>query len=45
MNELLNCEILCSLNEFQVLAERWRIHYKTVKPHSSLAIPIGTVSN
>jgi hypothetical protein len=24
------------LKEVQVLAERWRIHYNTIRPHSSL---------
>jgi putative transposase len=25
-----------SIKELRVLAERWRIHYNTVRPHSSL---------
>jgi hypothetical protein len=24
------------LKEVQVLAERWRVHYNTIRPHSSL---------
>jgi transposase InsO family protein len=35
-DEFLNGEIFYSLKEAQVLAERWRIHYNTVRPHSSL---------
>ena len=35
-DELLNGEIFYSLKEVQVLAERWRIHYNTIRPHSSL---------
>jgi transposase InsO family protein len=35
-DELLNGEIFCSLREAQVLIERWRHHYNTVRPHSSL---------
>jgi transposase InsO family protein len=35
-DEFLNGEIFYSLKEIQVLAERWRVHYNTVRPHSSL---------
>jgi transposase InsO family protein len=35
-DEFLNGEIFYSLKELQVLAERWRGHYNTVRPHSSL---------
>jgi putative transposase len=35
-NEFLNGELFCSMKEIRVLAERWRIHYNTVGPHSSL---------
>ena len=35
-DELLNGEIFCSLKEAQVLIERWRHHYNTVRPHSAL---------
>lgn len=35
-NELLNGEIFDTLQEAQILIERWRIHYNTVRPHSSL---------
>jgi len=35
-DELLNREILYTLQEAQVLIERWRRHYNTVRPHSSL---------
>ena len=34
--ELLNGEIFYSLREAEVLIERWRRHYNTVRPHSSL---------
>jgi len=30
-------EIFYSLKELRVLAERWRVHYNTVRPHSSLS--------
>jgi hypothetical protein len=26
----------CSIKEFRVLAESWRVYYNTVRPHSSL---------
>lgn len=35
-DELLNGEIFYSLKEAQVLIGRWREHYNTVRPHSSL---------
>ena len=35
-DELLNAEIFFTLREAQVLVERWRVHYNTVRPHSSL---------
>jgi putative transposase len=35
-DELLNVEVFDTLLEAQVLVERWRIHYNTVRPHSSL---------
>ena len=35
-DELLNGEIFYSLKEAKVLIERWRNHYNTVRPHSSL---------
>ena len=35
-DELLNGEIFYSLKEAQVLIERWRHHYNTVRPHSAL---------
>jgi transposase InsO family protein len=35
-DELLNMEIFTTLREAQVLIERWRWHYNTVRPHSSL---------
>jgi len=34
--ELLNGEIFFSLLEAQVIIERWRQHYNTKRPHSSL---------
>jgi len=35
-NEMLNGEIFYTLREAKVLIERWRVHYNTVRPHSSL---------
>lgn len=35
-DELLNGEIFYSLIEAKVLIEQWRIHYNTIRPHSSL---------
>ena len=34
-DEFLNGEIFYSMKELRVLAERWRVHYNTVRPHSS----------
>ena len=35
-DELLNGEIFYSLKEAQNIIEKWRVHYNTVRPHSSL---------
>ena len=35
-DKLLNGEIFYSLREAQILIERWRRHYNTVRPHSAL---------
>ena len=35
-DEFLNGEIFYSFKDLRVLAERWRVHYNTVRPHSSL---------
>ena len=35
-DELLNGELFDTLLEAKVLVERWRGHYNTVRPHSSL---------
>jgi putative transposase len=35
-DEFLNPEIFYSIKQLRVLAERWRVHYNTVRPHSSL---------
>ena len=35
-DELLNGEIFYTLSEAKVLIERWRHHYNTIRPHSSL---------
>ena len=35
-DELLNREIFYTLKEAKVMIERWRQHYNTVRPHSSL---------
>ena len=33
-DELLNREIFYSLKEVQILTERWRREYNTIRPHS-----------
>lgn len=35
-DEFLNGELFYTLKEAQILIEQWRIHYNTVRPHSSL---------
>jgi transposase InsO family protein len=35
-DEFLNGEIFYSMKEIRVLVERWRVHYNTDRPHSSL---------
>ncbi len=35
-DELLNLEVFSSLREAEVLIEKWRNHFNTVRPHSSL---------
>lgn len=35
-DELLNGEIFYTLKEARIMIESWRIHYNTVRPHSSL---------
>ncbi len=35
-DELLACEAFNTLAEARVLIEQWRVHYNTVRPHSSL---------
>ena len=35
-DELLNGEIFYSFKEVEILTERWRREYNTVRPHSSL---------
>ncbi len=35
-DEFLNGEIFYSMKEIRILAERWTIHYNTIRPHSSL---------
>ena len=35
-DELLNGEIFYTLKEAQILIERWRWEYNTVRPHSAL---------
>ena len=35
-DELLDAEVFYSLREAQILIERWRRYYNTVRPHSSL---------
>jgi len=40
-DEFLNGEIFYSMRELRVPAERWCVHYNTVRPHSSLVQKIG----
>jgi transposase InsO family protein len=35
-DQLLNGELFYTLKEAQIIIERWRRHYNTVRPHSSL---------
>lgn len=35
-DELLDGELFYTLREAQVLIERWRVHYNTIRPHSSI---------
>ncbi|QOL80033.1 IS3 family transposase [Pseudooceanicola spongiae] len=35
-DELLNGEVFTTLREAQILIERWRRHYNTIRPHSAL---------
>ena len=35
-DEFLNGEIFYTLKEAKILIEQWRVHYNTVRPHSSL---------
>jgi transposase InsO family protein len=35
-DELLNGEIFYTLKEAKIMIERWRVHYNTVRPHTSL---------
>lgn len=35
-DELLNGELFYTLRAAQVLIEQWRVHYNTIRPHSSL---------
>jgi transposase InsO family protein len=35
-DQLLNGALFYTLREAQIIIERWRIHYNTVRPHSSL---------
>ena len=35
-DELLNMEVFNTLLEAKVLIEQWRVHFNTVRPHSSL---------
>ena len=35
-SQFLNGEVFYTLKEAQILTERWRTHYNTVRPHSSL---------
>jgi putative transposase len=45
-DELLNGEIFYTLKEAQILIERWRREYNTVRPHSALGYrPPAPVAN
>ena len=35
-DEFLNGEIFYSMKELRILAERWRVHFNTIMPHSPL---------
>lgn len=35
-DQLLNGELFYTLKEAQVIIEKWRVHYNTIRPHSSL---------
>ena len=35
-DELLARKLFDTLREVQILIERWRVHYNTVRPHSAL---------
>ena len=35
-DELLNGEVFYNLNEAQIIIEKWRKHYNTIRPHSAL---------
>ena len=35
-DEFLNGEIFYTIKEAKILIEQWRVHYNTVRPHSSL---------
>ena len=35
-DEFLNGEIFYSIKELRVLVEQWRVHFNTLRPHSSL---------
>ncbi len=35
-DELLNGEIFYTLAEARIIVERWRVHYLTIRPHTSL---------
>ncbi len=35
-DEFLNGELFYTRREAQVLIEQWRVHYNTIRPHSSL---------
>ena len=34
-DQLLNGELFYTMKEAHIIIERWRIHYNTVRPHSS----------
>ena len=44
-DELLSCEIFTTLAEAKLLIERWRVHYNTARPSSSLGFRHQSGSN
>ena len=43
--QFLNGKLFYTLKEAQVMTDRWRTHYNTVRPHSSLGEPATRARN